>query len=231
MGKARVLLADDHELFREGLVTLVNGQPDMKVVGQAEDGFEALRLARDLQPDLIIMDINMPMCDGLEATRLIRATDEVASAQILVLTVNEDQESLFEAIKAGANGYLLKGAKAGHFLQGVRQVLGGEAVVTPKLAASLLAEFARLAKAHGSTGPAEDEPDLTFREHEVLRLIAQGNTDKEIAAQFSLSVHTVKSHVRSILGKLHAENRRQAARLARQQGLIVDTGGQRLTPG
>ena len=224
MSQARILLADDHELFREGLVTLINAQPDMTVVGQAEDGFEALTLARDLDPDLIIMDINMPICDGLEAMRLIRATREVANTHILILTINEDEESLFEAIKAGANGYLLKGAKLVDFLQGVRRALDGEAVLPPKLAARMLVEFARLAKAHGSAGPDEGEPDLTFREHEVLRLIAKGTTDKEIADQLLLSIHTVKSHVRNILDKLHAENRRQAVRLARRQGLVANNG-------
>jgi DNA-binding NarL/FixJ family response regulator len=220
MSRARILLADDHELFREGVANLINAQSDMKVAGQARDGFEALTLARKLCPDLMVMDINMPVCDGLEATRLIRAAGEVADLRIVVLTVHDEEEKLFEAIKAGANGYILKNTSMDDFLQSVRAALAGEGVLPPKLAASLLEEFTRLAGRPEPDSPLEDEPDLTFREREVLHLIAEGTTDKEIADQLSLSVHTVKSHVRNILSKLHAENRRQAARRASRQGLL-----------
>lgn len=219
MKKARILLTDDHELFRDGLAGLINAQPDMEVVGQAGDGYEALKLARDLQPDLIIMDIKMPICDGLEATRLIR--DELPDARITMLTVHDEDEKLFAAIKAGANGYMLKDTSSADFLRGVRGALGGEAVLPPKLAASLLDEFARLSnKPPHPTPPDEDAPDLTPRELEVLNLIASGATNQEIAERLSVSLHTVKSHVRHILNKLHAVNRRHAARLAAQQGLL-----------
>jgi len=211
MTRTRLLLADDHDLFREGLAGLINAQPDMEVVGQASDGLEALTLARDLHPDLIAMDINMPMCDGLEATRLIRA--EWPEARILILTVHDEDEKLFEAIKAGASGYMLKNVGSADFLHGVRSILAGEAVLPPKLAARLISEFARLA-VRPVPEPPSDTHDLTPRERETLSLIAAGATDKEIAAQLTLSLHTVKSHVRSILTKLHAANRRQAARLA-----------------
>ncbi|MBI4671058.1 MAG: response regulator transcription factor [Chloroflexi bacterium] len=214
MTRARILLCDDHELFRVGLAALVDAQPDLQVVGQAADGLEALTRARDLRPDLIMMDIKMPVCDGLEATRLIRA--EIPDARILILTVHDEDEKLFEAIKAGASGYLVKNANAADFLQAVRMVLAGEAAVQPKLAARLLNEFARLARAQSTDVALSDAADLTPREREVLNLIAQGATDKEIAAQLALSLHTVKSHVRSILSKLHAVNRRHAARLAAQ---------------
>jgi DNA-binding NarL/FixJ family response regulator len=220
MTQARILLADDHDLFREGLVSLISAQPDLEVVGEARDGFEALTLARDLRPDLIVMDISMPVCDGLEATRLIRAAGDVPEARIVILTVHEEDKKLFEAIKAGANGYLLKSTNSTGFLRGVRSALAGDATLPPRLAASLIEEFARLANRPGPTDPAEDEPDLTPREGEVLELMAAGSTDKEIAVQLSLSVHTVKSHVRSILSKLHAVNRRQAARLAARRGLL-----------
>jgi DNA-binding NarL/FixJ family response regulator len=219
MSQARILLADDHELFREGLAALLKAQPDLTLVAQAGDGFEALTLTRDLQPDLIVLDISMPVCDGLEATRLIRATPNLLESRILILTVHEEDDKLFEAIKAGANGYLLKSTSSSEFLKGIRGVLAGEAVLPPKLAARLLEEFARLAHQPEPTSTA-DSPDLTPREYEVLSLIATGATDKEIAAQLSLSLHTVKSHLRSILSKLHAVNRRQAAQLARQQGLV-----------
>lgn len=215
MSRARLLLADDHDLFREGLAGLLNAQPDLTVVAQATDGLEALQLARDLRPDLIITDINMPLCDGLEATRLIRA--EWPAARILILTVHDEEARLFEAIKAGANGYLLKSTSSADFLRDIRCALAGEAVLPPKLAACLLSEFARLAAA--TPPPAAPPPEttaLTPREREVLDLIAANAADKEIAAQLSLSLHTVKSHVRNILSKLHAANRREAARLGAQ---------------
>ena len=214
MSRARLILADDHDLFREGLAGLINAQPDLTVAGQAGDGLEALTLARDVKPDLIIMDINMPICDGLEATRLIRT--EWPAARIVMLTVHDEDEKLFEAIKAGAQGYMLKSLHSADFLRGVRSALSGEAVLPPQLAARLLKEFARL-----SGQPAAITPEsggetfgLTVREQEVLDLIATGATDKEIAAQLALSLHTVKSHVRNILSKTHAINRRQAAKLA-----------------
>jgi DNA-binding NarL/FixJ family response regulator len=218
MTRSRILLVDDHALLREGVASLLNAQPDLEVVGQASDGLEALTLTRDLQPDLIIMDIKMPMCDGLEATRLIR--DAQLSARILILTIHDEDEKLFAAIKAGANGYLLKNIHASEFLRGVRSVLAGEAALPPRLAAHLLDEFARLASQPQPAAASESEADLSQREREVLTLIAAGATDREIASQLSLSLHTVKSHVRNILTKLHAINRRQAARLATRQGLI-----------
>jgi two-component system NarL family response regulator len=220
MAKARILLVDDHELFRQGLVSLINAQPDLQAVGQAGDGLEALTLARDLRPDLIVMDVNMPISNGLEATRLIRRT--MPEARIMMLTVRDEDEDLFAAIKAGANGYMLKDSDSATFLEGVRAMLTGEAVLPPKLAARLLDEFARLASQ--PTPAAAPKPDygLTEREMEVLRYIADGATDKEIAGRLYLSVYTVKSHVRSILNKLHASNRWQAARQAGEEGLLDD---------
>ena len=222
MSKRRVLLADDHELFREGLAELIAGQPDLEVAGQAGDGFEALTLARDLHPALIVMDISMPVCDGLEATRLIRAAEGTADIRIVILTVHDEDEKLFEAIKAGANGYLLKSINSSEFLRAVRAALAGEALLPPKLAARLLDEFARLAAVSpaGSqeTGSPSFSEELTAREQEVLAQIATGASDREIAERLSLSVHTVKSHVRNILAKLHAVNRRAAVSQARRHG-------------
>ena len=218
MTRTRLLLADDHDLFREGLASLINTQSDLEVVGQACDGLEALTLARNLRPDLIVMDIKMPVCDGLEATRLIRA--EWPEAHILILTVHDEDEKLFEAIKAGASGYMLKNVGSADFLRGVRGTLAGEATLPSKLAARLVEEFARLANRSEPDAPPSNASDLTPREQEVLNLIATGATDKEIAGQLSLSLHTVKSHVRNILSKLHAANRRQAARLAGREGRL-----------
>ena len=220
MSRARLILADDHDLFREGVAGLINAQPDLEVAGEAADGLEALTLARDLKPDLIVMDINMPICDGLEATRLIRT--EWPEARIVMLTVHDEDEKLFEAIKAGAQGYMLKSLHSADFLRGVRSALNGEAVLPPQLAVRLLHEFARLSAQPSTTTATESGPPdgsepfgLTTREKEVLDLIATGATDKEIAAQLALSLHTVKSHVRNILSKTHAINRRQAAKLGR----------------
>jgi DNA-binding NarL/FixJ family response regulator len=214
MPRARILLADDHELFRQGLAGLIEGQPDLQVAGQAGDGLEALALAVAERPDLIIMDIKMPICDGLEATRLIRA--EWPEARIVMLTVHDDEEKLFEAIKSGAAGYILKNVKSAAFLSGIRSALAGEAVLPPKLALRLLEEFARLTSqpAAAAGGTAVNDGNLTLREQEVLALIAEGRTDREIAAELCLSVHTVKSHVRNILTKLHVATRRQAAKWA-----------------
>ncbi len=215
MTRARLLLADDNDLLREGLAGLINAQPDLEVVGQAADGLEALTLARDLRPDLIVMDIKMPVCDGLEATRLIRA--EWPEARVLILTVHDEDEKLFEAIKSGASSYLLKDTHAADFLRGLHSALAGEAALPPKLAARLLDKFARLANRPDAASSQSDSPDLTPREREVLNLIATDATDKEIAGQLALSLHTVKSHVRSILSKLHAVNRRHAAKLAARE--------------
>jgi DNA-binding NarL/FixJ family response regulator len=214
MPRARILLADDHELFRQGLAGLIEGQPDLQVAGQAGDGLEALALACAERPDLILMDIKMPICDGLEATRLIRA--EWPEARIIMLTVHDDEEKLFEAIKAGATGYILKNVKSATFLGGVRKALAGEAVLPAKLALRLLEEFARLARQPSPppATPIGDDSNLTLREQEVLALIAEGARDREIAAQLCLSVHTVKTHVRNILTKLHVTTRRQAAKWA-----------------
>ena len=218
MSVYRLVVVDAHELLRQGIVALLNDQPDMEVVGQAGDGFEALTLARDLEPDLILMDVNMPICNGVEATRRIRAAPDMGQPRIVMLTIHDEDQVLFDAIRAGANGYLLKDTKSAPFLQAVRAVLAGEAILPPELTASLLDEFARLSR--GPSLQAEEVPDLTPREHEVLTLLAADLTDKEIAGRLSLSIYTVKSHVRSILSKMQASNRRQAARLATEKGLI-----------
>ena len=218
MTPARILLVDDHDLFRAGLVGLINAQADLEVVGEAGDGLEALKLTRDLKPDLIVMDINMPICDGLEATRLI--CSELPGSRIVTLTVHDEDEKLFAAIKAGAVGYLLKSTSKNNFLAGLRGVLAGEVALPPIMATRVLDEFARMMNLPVMSSPNEEIPDLTLRERDVLQHVAVGATDKEIAADLSISIYTVKSHVRSILGKLHVANRREAARLAAQHGLL-----------
>ena len=217
MSRARIVLADDHELFREGVATLINAQIDMEVVGQAADGLAALSLARELRPNLIVMDIRMPLYDGVEATRMIRG--QLPDAKVLMLTVQDQDEKLFESIAAGASGYMLKSVTSAEFLHGLRSVLAGEAVLPSKLAARVLEEFARMAR-RAPAATEKDNPALTAREFEVLQWIATGATDKEIAGRLSISLHTVKSHVRSILTKLHALNRREATTVAERHGWI-----------
>lgn len=212
----RVLLVDDHALFREGLAMIVAAQPDMQVVGEASDGLEAIVKAAALKPDLALLDIQMPGCDGLEAARQIKkARPETV---IVMLTVRDDEEKLFQAIKNGAQGYLLKNMHANELVAMLRAALAGEAAITPRLAGRMLEEFRRLS----TQAPATDgeNVELSPRELDVLAQVAQGRTDKEIAASLSLSVHTVKTHLRSILGKLQVSGRREAARLARAKGLV-----------
>lgn len=214
MSRARILLADDHKLVRPGLAALIAAQPDMELIGVAGDGLEALALACELRPDLVIMGLGPPVGDGLAAMRQIRRS--VPEARVLALAVEEDEASLFEAVKAGARGYILKSASSASFLSAVRAVLGDEAALPPRLALSLLDEFARLASVPAA-GPSEP---LTARELEVLRGLAAGMGDKAIAGKLGLSLPTVKARVRSILHKLHAADRVQAARLAREAGLV-----------
>jgi DNA-binding NarL/FixJ family response regulator len=218
MSPYRILLADDHDLFREGLASLISSQEDLEVVGHALDGLDAYALARELRPHLIVMDVNMPVCDGLEATRLIR--NEWSEARILILTVHDEDEKLFEAVKSGACGYILKSTSSTEFLRAVRSALAGEAPLPPKLALRLLEEFARLASKPESASSGSETSELTYREREVLEHISTGASDKEIAAELNISLHTVKTHVRNILSKMQAVNRHQAADLAVREGWI-----------
>jgi DNA-binding NarL/FixJ family response regulator len=217
MDRIRVLLADDHALFREGLAGIITAQPDFEVVGEAGDGLEALVKAQELVPDLILMDIGMPGCDGLEATRRIK--QELPAATIVMLTVRDEEEKLFEAIKNGAQGYLLKNMRSQEILALLRGAVQGEAAITPALAGRMLEEFRRLSR-EVPWAPDEEEAALTRRELEVLGLVAEGATDKEIAEALCISLHTVKSHMRNILAKLHVSGRSEAARYARHKGLV-----------
>lgn len=216
MNKIRVLLVDDHSLFREGLAGILRAQPDFDVVGEAGDGLEAVIKARELEPDLIVIDICMPSCDGVEAT--LRIKREVDNVAIVMLTVRDEDEKLFEAIKNGAQGYLLKNIRSRELVNLLRGAVRGEAAITPALGGRMLEEFRRLAQ---RDLPADDEAIyLTQREQEVLVHVAHGATDKEISEELSLSIHTVKSHMRNILAKLHLSHRHEAALYALREGLI-----------
>jgi DNA-binding NarL/FixJ family response regulator len=211
----RVLLADDHALFRAGIASLLRAW-GVEVVGQAGNGLEALELTRQLHPDLVLMDITMPDCDGLDATRLIKA--ELPETRIVVVTVFDDDEHLFEAIKSGAEGYLFKDTSEQEFERTLEAVAAGEPALSPGLAAKILDEFTRLAR----EGPTkqEGESGLTPREREVLQLVAQGSTNREVAAALYLSQHTVNFHMKNTLRKLHLKNRVQAAAYAVRTGLV-----------
>ncbi len=223
MGKIRVLLADDHSLFREGMASILNAQPDFEVIGEAADGLEVLVKAKELMPDLILMDINMPGCDGLEATQRIRR--DFPSITIVMLTVRDEDEKLFQAIKSGAQGYLLKSIRSWELVNLLRGATQGEAAITPALAGRMLEEFRRLGQRQEQTPPSDETVALTVREQDVLSLVAACATDKEIADELCISVHTVKSHMRNILAKLQLGRRHEAALFAMREGLISPPNG------
>jgi len=195
---------------------IIASQADMEVVGEASDGLEAVVKTGELQPDLVLMDIQMPGVDGLEATRRIKK--EAPQTTIVILTVRDDEEKLFEAIKHGAQGYLLKQMHSEELIEMVRRALTGEVAIPPRLAGQMLEEFRRMS--HLQSREREGYEDLTQRESEVLNLVALGRSDKEIAYALSLSVHTIKSHLRNILAKLQVSGRKEAARRAREKGLM-----------
>ncbi len=213
METIRVLIADDHALFRDGLRALLASAPDTEFVGEAATGDEAIALAIRLQPDVILMDIQMPSLNGIEATRqIVQASPHIG---VLMVTMFEDDPSVFNAMRAGARGYLLKGAKHEEMLRAIRAVGSGEAIFSPAIAARLMEFF-------GSMKPKASPPafpELTEREREILGLIAQGHKNTEIARQLVLSEKTVRNHVSNILSKLHVVDRTHAILRAREAGL------------
>ena len=210
----RVLLADDHTLFRAGIARLLDAW-GFEIVGQAGNGLEALELARRLSPDLILMDIAMPVANGLEATRLIKA--ELPAARIVIVTVSDDDEDLFEAIKSGAEGYLLKDMSEEELSETLQLLAGGEPALSRGLATKILDEFARVAREGPGQTPGDD---LTQREREVLALVAEGATNREVATELFVTENTVNFHMKNILAKLHLKNRTQAAAYALRRGLV-----------
>lgn len=207
----RILITDDHAIVREGLRTLIGTEPGMQVVGEAEDGVEAVQKACNLKPDVILLDMVMPRMNGLEAIHEIKR--ECPEARILVLTSFSEDEMVFPAIKAGAIGYLLKNTTPERLLQAIRDVHQGKPSMSPDIASKLMLELQR-----PSDLPPTEEP-LTEREMDVLRLVAQGLTNQEIAESLVIGVGTVRTHVSNILAKLHLANRTQAALYALREGL------------
>ena len=218
----RILIADDHHLFREGLTRILNDAPGITVVASASSGEEAIANAAELKPDVVLMDVNMPGIGGVEATRQLHASHP--EAHVLMLTVSEQDSDLFAAIRAGARGYLLKNTTSHELITAIQRVHAGEAVVTPVMAAKLLDEFASLPPSTGSTPKRRalesSKEALTDREYDVLRLVARGLSNKEIGKALSISPHTVKAHLRSILDKLHLRSRVEAAAWAVRRGLL-----------
>ena len=212
----RILLADDHVLFRTGVATVLASRPDMEVVGEARDGLEAIALARETMPDIILMDIAMPRCSGLEATRRIK--HEMPYVKVVIITVSDNEEDVFEAIKCGAQGYLIKDLKTRRLFDVIEGVVKGEAFLSGVIAAKILQEFQQ--PAEGAVRRSEAIEPLTGREIEVLGLVVEGRANREIASALVISESTVKNHLRNILGKLHLRNRIQAAVYAVREGLV-----------
>jgi DNA-binding NarL/FixJ family response regulator len=224
MEPLRVLLVDDHTLFRRGIESLLASRQGIEVVGDAADGFEAVARARETVPDVILMDIDMPRCNGLEATRQIKR--EMPHVKVVMLTVSDDGDNLFEAIKSGAQGYLLKNLEAYQLFDMLDSVSRGEAPLSGLVAARILEEFTR-PEPGDSQGPEmaiveETTERLSAREIEVLELVVAGKTNKQIAATLVITENTVKNHLSNILDKLHLQNRIQAAVYAVRQGLVAN---------
>ncbi|MEU7577664.1 response regulator transcription factor [Streptomyces sp. NPDC041068] len=212
----RIVIADDHEVVRVGYAGLLATQPDFTVVGTAPDGAEAVRICRELRPDLVLMDVRMPVMDGIEATGRLAGT----GTRVLILTTFDLDEHVYDALGAGAAGFLLKDVTAEHLFDAVRVVAAGEGLLAPTVTRRLIAEFARIRPAR-STRPAPRVDALTPRETEVLRLIAEGLSNPEIAARLHVSEETVKTHVSRVLGKLGLRDRTQAVVAAYESGLVV----------
>jgi DNA-binding NarL/FixJ family response regulator len=214
----RILVADDHEVVRSGFASLLDSQPEFTVVGTAADGHEAVRIGRELEPDVILMDIRMPGMDGIEATRRLVGPGN-QGPRVLVLTTFDLDEYVYDALRAGASGFLLKDVTAERLFDAVRVIAAGEALLAPGVTRRLISEFAQRPTSTPAPAPALDE--LTPRETEVLRLVAEGLSNPEIASRLVVTEETVKTHVSHVLGKLGLRDRTQAVVAAYESGLVV----------
>ena len=218
MDPIKVLVVDDHTLFRRGIATVLSSQENLEVVGEALDGLEAIEKAKKIVPDVIVMDLNMPHCTGLEATQALQT--EMPQINILVLTVSDKESDLFAAMKFGAKGYLLKNTEPEELVHAIFHIARGGVIVSPLMATKLLNEFKDLTAGVERESAKEIESNLSPREEEVLQQLSQGATNKEIADSLFISENTVKTHLRNIMDKLHLANRSQAATYAVRRGLV-----------
>ncbi len=218
--RLRVMVADDHALFRRGLQTILEQEPDLELVGEASDGAEAVEKAQELMPDVVLMDVRMPKRSGIEATTQIK--DLLPHAKILMLTISDEEADLYDAIKAGASGYLLKEIPIEEVADAIRSVWAGQSRISPSMASKLLTEFSAMAKG-GNDRPQVPTPKLTDREMEVLQLVAKGLNNRDIAKQLYISENTVKNHIRNILEKLHLHSRMEAVVYAVREKMIEIT--------
>jgi len=215
----RTMIVDDHALFRRGLEMVLDSEPDIELVGQASDGTEAVEKAAESLPDIVLMDIRMPRSNGIEACRAMK--EAAPSAKIVILTISDEEEDLFEAIRAGASGYLLKDIPLDEVADTVRAVHGGQSLINPSMAGKLLTEFAALARRDDEERAQElPAPRLTEREMQVLKLVARGMNNRDIAKELFISENTVKNHVRNILEKLQIHSRMEAVMVAVREKLI-----------
>lgn len=215
--KIRVLIADDHQVVREGLSAILKTKEDIEVIGEARDGVEAVEKAKELKPDVILMDISMPRMNGVEATRRIKL--EQPQIGIVVLTMYEEEEYIFDLVKAGATGYMLKNSDSAQIIKAIRSTYQGESMLQPSVATKILSEFSHLSQ-RPAPKPSRNDRALTDREIQVIKLIADGKTNKEIANALTISEKTVKNHVRNIFQKLDVDDRTQAAIIAIKNGWI-----------
>ena len=213
----RILIVDDHALFRRGLQMVLKQEPDLDVVGEAGDGHEAVDKAQELMPDVILMDVRMPRRSGIEATQQIK--DLLPHVKILMLTISDEEADLYDAIKAGASGYLLKEISIDEVADAIRSVWAGQSRISPSMAAKLLTEFAAMSK-RAEERQQLPAPRLTDREMEVLKLVAQGLNNRDIAKELFISENTVKNHIRNILEKLHLHSRMEAVVYAVREKLL-----------
>ena len=219
----RVIVADDHQVVRTGFAALLDTQPGFTVLGTAADGAEAVRLSRELHPDVVLMDVRMPGTNGIEATRQLADSDE-PRPRVIILTTFDLDEYVFDALRAGASGFLLKDVTAERLFDAVRVVAAGEALLAPAITRRLIGEFARL-RPHPTPMPAAMLGELTPRETEVLRLLAQGLSNPELAARLVVTEETVKTHVSRVLHKLGLRDRTQAVVIAYESGLVTPGSG------
>ncbi|MHB8510892.1 MAG: response regulator [Actinomycetota bacterium] len=215
--KTRVLIVDDHALFRKGLQMVLDQEPDITVVGEAGDGAEAIEKAIESVPDVVLMDVRMPRRGGIEATTKIK--EAIPSAKILMLTISDEEADLYDAIKAGASGYLLKEISIDEVATAIRAVQTGQSLISPSMASKLLGEFAQMVRKTDDK-PSVPQPRLTDREMEVLQLVAQGRNNRDIAKELFISENTVKNHIRNILEKLHLHSRMEAVVYAVREKLL-----------